>query len=117
MNGTHAGEQAWIPRIDSITPEGLFPFQLKRRQFPVKLAFAITINESQGQSYKTTGVYMPEPVFAHGQLYVALSRSGVPERTKILMCEVPNKQGTKLSPNGSGFSYFTKNIVYREVLF
>jgi len=31
-------------------------------------------NSAQGQTMKTVGIFLPEPVFTHGQLYVALYR-------------------------------------------
>lgn len=45
-----------------------------RRQFPITLAFSITINKAQGLEFKRAGVYFPCRVFSHGQLYVAFSR-------------------------------------------
>uniref|UniRef100_A0A8R1IPY0 ATP-dependent DNA helicase n=1 Tax=Caenorhabditis japonica TaxID=281687 RepID=A0A8R1IPY0_CAEJA len=42
---------------------------------PGQLAFAISINKAQGQSFGRVGLYLPEDVFAHGQTYVALSRA------------------------------------------
>ncbi|KDE05463.1 hypothetical protein MVLG_04153 [Microbotryum lychnidis-dioicae p1A1 Lamole] len=51
------------------------PFTLHRRtQFPIRLAMAMTINKSQGQSLAQVGVCLEKPVFSHGQLYVALSQ-------------------------------------------
>ena len=82
-----------------LTAEGTLPFILRRRQFPIRLAFAMTINKAQAQSLKHLGLYLPSPVFSHGQLYVALSRSGIPANTKIFLNEVTNKQGYKIEKN------------------
>ncbi len=49
FSGDHAGEEIFIPRIELTTKDGDFPFQWKRRQFPVRPAFAMTINKSQGK--------------------------------------------------------------------
>jgi hypothetical protein len=46
-----------------------FPFQFKRRLFPIKLAFSMTVNKSQGQKIKKIGFFVDAPLFNHGQLY------------------------------------------------
>ena len=47
ISGPCAREMAFIPRIKLISSEEL-PFELHRVQFPVRLAFGMTINKSQG---------------------------------------------------------------------
>jgi len=61
---------------------------------------------------KKIGIYLPMPVFTHGQLYVAMSRCGCPEKTKILIKQVNGIQG--IFPGKVG--KYTRNIVFKEVL-
>ena len=77
-------------------------FILRRRQLPIRLRFGISINKAQDQSLDRVGIYLNNPVFAHGQLYVALSRCTNPWNLRIL-----------LSPNSNRK---TPNIVYQEII-
>ena len=111
MNGSHIGQVCHIPRIDLISQEGTLPIILKRRQFPVMLAFAMTINKSQGQSMLYLGIFLPDPVFGHGQLYVALSyfEEHLPSPIKPLVT-APNEH----AQNGAAESlvkYFKNGIM------
>ena len=47
----------------------------------------MTVNKSQGQTIPNVGVYLPAPVFSHGQLYVAIYRTT--SRTNIKMLALP----------------------------
>ena len=83
--GQHAGKRVFLPRIPLCpSDDKMFPFQFKRKQFPIRLSFAMTINKSQGQTILNIGVYIPAPVFSHGQLYVAMSRATSRTNIKIL---------------------------------
>ncbi len=73
LSGNNAGKAVFIPRITINADTAELPIAFSRRQFPVRLAFAMTINKSQGQSVTYVGLDLRTPIFSHGQLYVALS--------------------------------------------
>lgn len=75
------------------------PYVFRRTQFPVTVAFAMTLNKAQGQTLAVAGLQLEEPCFSHGQLYVGCSRVG--GRDKLFA----------FAPG-----LLTKNVVYREVL-
>ena len=100
-SGDHAGKEVLIPRVElKHQDEQFIPWN--RRQFPVRPAFAMTINKSQGQTLKQVGVWLEEPVFTHGQLYVAASRVGNPQH---LLFAVKKSDAGK-----------TRNVAYKEIL-
>ena len=74
MTGTKIGMLVGIPRIVLNDTSPRWPFTLQRRQFPIRVCYAMTINKCQGQTLNYVGVYLREPVFTHGMLYVVVSR-------------------------------------------
>ena len=94
-----------IPRITLKPKDREYPFDWCRRQFPVRVAFAMTINKSQGQTLLNVGVWLNDPCFAHGQLYVCISRVG---SSKHIMFAIRKRDGLKWNS--------TSNVVFKEVL-
>ncbi|XP_010686096.1 uncharacterized protein LOC104900380 [Beta vulgaris subsp. vulgaris] len=106
ITGHHKGEYVFLPRINlrpSISAN--YPFQFQRKQFPIKLSFAMTINKSQGQTLDQVGLYLHRPCFSHGQLYVGLSRARKSSKVKVLSSLSPQVQATTV-----------KNVVSFKVL-
>ncbi|XP_065642149.1 ATP-dependent DNA helicase PIF1-like [Hydra vulgaris] len=65
LTGVSAGKRVFVPRIHLAPSDSNLPFVLKRRQFPVRLAYSMTINKSQGQTFDRVGVYLKKPCFTH----------------------------------------------------
>ncbi|OAD66386.1 hypothetical protein PHYBLDRAFT_70846 [Phycomyces blakesleeanus NRRL 1555(-)] len=85
VTGSSAGKVVLIPRI-KLNPNGsTMSIEFKRCQFPVHLAFAMTINKFQGQILDKVGLYLPHHVFGRGQLYVTLSQVRTPNSVKIMV--------------------------------
>lgn len=90
------------------------PIAFERKQFPLRPAFAMTINKSQGQTLDRVSLFLPSPVFTHGQLYVALSRVSSPTAVHIFLPlpnPNPHSRNAPLPPPN-----ITRNVVYTEVL-
>ncbi len=97
LTGCSKGDDVFTPRIPMIPSD--MPFEFKRLQFPVRLAFAMSINKAQGQSLKVAGISLETPCFSHGQLYVACSRGGTGKNLFVV------------APDGK-----TRNVVYQTAL-
>jgi ATP-dependent DNA helicase PIF1 len=78
-----------------------------RRQFSLKLAYALTVNCSQGQEFEKLLVDSTLPPFTHDDLYVALSRIRTAEIIKIYCTKE-----VILDIN----IVLAKNVVYDEIL-
>ncbi|XP_071719168.1 uncharacterized protein [Rutidosis leptorrhynchoides] len=64
--GTNVGFTTLIPRMKINPSDRSLPFKITRKQFPISMCFAMTINKSQGQSLSHVGLFLPRPVFSHG---------------------------------------------------
>ncbi len=112
FSGSRKGEKVFIPRITLDVQNCDLPFQFRRKQFPVRLAYSMTITKSQGQTFDTIGVYLPEPVFTHGQLYTAFSR--VRSKSGLFVhIKAGSRQGLLFENDTNTYTY---NCVYKEIL-
>jgi ATP-dependent DNA helicase PIF1 len=104
ITGKRVATRVFIPRMNLISSDPGLPFKFRRRQFPLTLCFAMTINKSQGKSLSRVGVNLLKSVFTHGQLYVAVSRVTSRKGLKLLILDEDNNVCKE-----------TTNVVYREV--
>jgi hypothetical protein len=72
--GAHIGEFHYIPRMVLTVVSPTIPFTLRRVQFPLMPCWAMTVHKSQGQTLDKVGIFFARPTWAHGLLYVAVSR-------------------------------------------
>ena len=68
----------------------------------------MTINKSQGQPLTKVGIYLPQSVFTHGQLYVAMSR--VKSYYGLQFALAPP------SENSLTITSYTNNVVFKSAL-
>ncbi|XP_059290173.1 uncharacterized protein LOC132043732 isoform X1 [Lycium ferocissimum] len=107
-SGDLKNKHVFIPRIPLLTSQDeKLPLQFKRTQFPIRLCYAMTINKAQGQTLDFVGIYLREPTFSHGQLYVALSRAKSSNCVKVLI---------RPSTAEDNDDHSTYNVVYDEVI-
>ncbi len=74
LSGDRRGELHYLPRIVQSIKNVKLPFTLSRIQYPMQPCFAMTVHKSQGQTLDVVGIYFPRNTWAHGLLYVAVSR-------------------------------------------
>ena len=109
MIGVNRGFRVLISRVPLTNSDDdlAFPIQFRRTQFPIKPAFSMTINKAQGQTLHRVGLYLPSPVFGHGQLYVALFPLHTARASKS-----PDWDWAHKGREG----VYTRNIVYKRLL-
>ena len=110
-----AGQSFFLPRIPMSAEAGALPFPLRRKQYPVKFAWAMSINKAQGQSLQKVGLLLQESVFAHGQLYVALSRASGFQNVRVRV-ETTTSQGLRENSVGVSQGTYADNIVSKDIL-
>ena len=107
--GNAKGHEHLIPRIHLAPKDNdeRIPCDFTRKQFPLRSCYAMTINKAQGQSLKYVGIDLrAQACFAHGQLYVALSR--VTNKLYLYIIGHNHAHATE--------NQLLHNVVYKQVL-
>ena len=101
LAGDKEGQVVFLNRI-TLFSDDEYPFTFKRRQFTIRLAFAMTINKAQGQTFPNVLIDLQKDVFSHGQLYIAILR-------------VRSWNGLKLFIGPNRIDNKVKNYVFKEI--
>jgi hypothetical protein len=111
LTGTRKGQIVHLPRVLFKPSRDDMRLEMQRLQFGVVVSFAITVSKSQSCGFKRVGIWLNDHFFAHGHLYLAMSR-----------LQVRNDGDYSLlfaSRNDMMRDYrgvHAKNVVYDEVL-
>jgi ATP-dependent DNA helicase PIF1 len=104
FGGKHAGKRMFIPRILLSPPSSAeLPFEFRRARSPLRPAFAMRINKSQGQTLTHLGLVLNDPVFTDGHVYVTQSHVTIDTNLHLIVLNEVRVEG-KL-----------KNVVYQEM--
>lgn len=107
VSNKNYGARVFLPKITLLPNQDDSTVQFKRKQFPIRLAFALTVNKSQGQTIKKVAFLVDSPLFSHGHLYTAMSRVNNRNNFKIMVESTNHK---------NKINFFVNNIVYKEIL-
>jgi len=114
LTGPHKDKEFLFSRTMFLPRNDKSLYRLIRTQLPFRLAFAMTINKSQGQSFDRVGIILKTPCFAHGQNYVMQSRGRAFNQVRIVVRDIlhgPQRQGAIAGHEG----IYTRNVVDRSV--
>ena len=116
ITGASKGESIFINRMFNKTSQNL-PVTMVRRQFPLSLAYSLSIDKSQGQTFNQIGMYLPKPCFSHGQFYVGLSRVSKFSSVKVAI-DTNDQHGYRMDPLTRLFdksTIYTANVVLSSI--
>jgi len=85
--------------------------EMLRIQFPLRLAYSVTYNKSQGQEFNVVVCDTRVEPFTHGHLYVALSRIRIASNIRIFT----NEKNADTSDDGLQLGPMVKNVVYQAL--
>jgi len=88
LTGAMKGQTLFVPRIPITMDESYWPWPWIRKQFPVQLAFAMTINKAQGQTLQRCGLRT-----------AYCRRVQHPEEERLSLNRVRTARETSLSPS------------------
>jgi hypothetical protein len=96
------GEPFLIPRINFEFEPPFTNYTVMRKQLPLRLAYATTFHSCQGLTLDRVALDFRMNIFAHGQLYTALSRVRTSTDARILLTDHTNTT--------------VDNVVYHQLL-
>jgi ATP-dependent DNA helicase PIF1 len=107
------GPDILVPRLPMECTDSKLGIPFIRRQYPILLAYYLTINRSQGQTLDVVGVELPTSVFMHGQIYVSYGRTGDPVELHIFANQ---DEFHDIQDHLQAGKTYVKNVVWPELL-
>jgi hypothetical protein len=114
------GQITNVPRWRNLFNLGTSEIQIARIQFPFRLAYVMLFNKAQGQTFDAVLIdFTTGGAFAHGHLYVAMSRVRNPLACAAYVCAVDTSQTQNDADFGSACTkqnMVTPHIVHTQLL-